>query len=70
LIRCPNAVVAANATNCFRASAGPKGGIVPQLAGEGARGGVGRCEERQPGAQRVPPLLKAGVSGLSSKPPI
>ena len=45
-------------------------GIVPQPAGEGARGGVDRRDERQPGAQWVPLLLKAGVSGLSSKPSI
>ena len=49
--------VAANATSCLRASAEPKGGIVPQPAGDGARGGGGRREERQPGAQWVPLLL-------------
>ena len=49
--------MAANATSCFRASAEPKGGIVPQPAGDGARGGGGRREERQPGAQWVPLLL-------------
>ena len=49
--------MAANATSCLRASAEPKGGIVPQPAGDGARGGGGRREERQPGAQWVPLLL-------------
>lgn len=32
---------------------GVAGGIVAQQAGDGARGGGGRCEEGQPGAQRV-----------------
>ena len=49
--------MAANATSCFRSSAGPKAGIVPKPAGDGARGGGGRREEGQPGAQRIPLLL-------------
>ena len=49
--------MAANATSCLMASAEPKAGIVPQQAGDGARGGGGRREEGQPGAQWVPPLL-------------
>ena len=49
--------MAANVTSGFPASAGPKGGIVPQPAGDGARGGGGRREEGQPGAQWVPLLL-------------
>ena len=53
--------VAANAINCLRASAKPKGGIVPQLA-DGARGGGGRREEGQLGAQRVPLLLLQQVA--------
>lgn len=38
------------------------GGIVPQQAGDGARGGCGRREEGQPGAQRVPLLLLQQVA--------
>ena len=54
--------MAANATSCFRSSAGPKAGIVPQQAGNGTRGGSGRREEGQPGAQRVPLLLLQQVA--------
>ena len=54
--------MAANAINCFRFSAGPKGGIVPQPAGDGARGGGGRRKEGQPGAQRVSLLLLQQVA--------
>ena len=54
--------MAANATSGFPASAGPKGGIVPQLVGDGARDGSGRREESQPGAQGVPLLLLQQVA--------
>ena len=54
--------VAANATSCLRASAEPKASIVPQHAGDGARGGGGRREEGQSGAQRVPLLLLQSVA--------
>ena len=54
--------MAANATSCLMASAEPKAGIVPQPAGDGARGGGGRREEGQPGAQRVPLLLLQSVA--------
>lgn len=41
---------------------GVAGSILPQQAEDGARGGSGRREEGQPGAQRVPLLLLQQVA--------